>query len=340
MFFGGKPLIAMFARLPNPREVAVLHEPRPIKPLAEIEKPAISALWMLLASLAFASMGVFIKLGSSQFSVAETVFYRSIVALLFMQLYVSRNGLSLKTPNWWPQLFRSGIGCIAMMTYFTAISLIHLDTAVTLNYTSPLFMALILRLWFREPATGYDSSLLLIGFLGVVLLLKPVWDSQPTAGLMTGLMAGFLFSLAGLGVRHLGRLGESEWRTVYFFSLTCTIGGLIWVLAGSGFHKIDSRGFWLILGMGGSGLVAQNAMTCAFKRGKTLLVANLQYTTVMFACLFAFLMWGELLSFIEWVGATLIILSNVLMSVIPVLIKRMKASNDMPPPVAGEANAS
>jgi drug/metabolite transporter (DMT)-like permease len=307
---------------------AMIREPRPVKPLVEIEKPAVSALWMLLASLAFASMGVFIKLGSSQFSVAETVFYRSIVALLFMQFYVSRNGLSLKTAHWRAQVFRSGIGCIAMMTYFTAISLIHLDTAVTLNYTSPLFMALILRFWFREPATRFDSLLLLMGFAGVALLLKPVWGSQPPAGLLTGLMAGFLFSLAGLGVRQLGRLGEAEWRTVYFFSLTCTMAGLVWVLAGSGFHAVDIRGFWLILGMGGSGLVAQNAMTCAFKHGKTLLVANLQYTTVMFASLFGFLLWGELLSPVAWGGALLIISSNVFMSVIPILTKHMKAANN------------
>jgi drug/metabolite transporter (DMT)-like permease len=326
--------------LPNPKEIPLFKEPRPIKPLAEIEKPAISALWMLLASLAFASMGVFIKLGSSQFSVAETVFYRSIVALVFMQLYVNRNGLSLKTPHWRAQLFRSGIGCIAMMTYFTAISLIHLDTAVMLNYTSPLFIALILRHWFREPATRYDSALLLMGFLGVALLLQPAWGSQPPAGLLTGLMAGFLFSLAGLGVRQLGKLGEAEWRTVYFFSLTCSLGGLVWVLAGSGFHAVDIRGFWLILGMGASGLVAQNAMTCAFKRGKTLLVANLQYTTVMFASLFGFLLWGEHLSLMAWVGAILIISSNVLMSVIPMLIKRMRGANNMPSLVTHEADIS
>lgn len=315
------------------------NEPRPIKLLLETEKPVISAFWMLLASLAFASMGLFIKLGSSQFSVAETVFYRSIVALLFMQLYVSRGGLSLRTAHWRAQLFRSGIGCVAMMTYFTAISLIHLDTAVTLNYTSPLFMALILRLWFREPATRYDYSLLFIGFLGVALLLQPAWGNQPPAGLLTGLMAGFLFSLAGLGVRQLGRLGEAEWRTVYFFSLTCTLAGLIWVLAGSGFHPVNFRGFLLILGMGGSGLIAQNAMTCAFKRGKTLLVANLQYTTVMFASLFGFLLWRELLSLVAWGGVILIISSNVLMSLIPILIKRLKGGDDAPPPVTNKAEA-
>ena len=292
---------------------------------------------MLLASFAFAFMGLCIKLASSQFSVAETVFYRSIVALLFMQLYINRNGLSLKTAQWRAQLFRSGIGCIAMMTYFTAISLIHLDTAVTLNYTSPLFMALILRIWFREPATRYDTLLLLIGFIGVALLLQPAFGNQPPAGLLTGLMAGFLFSLAGLGVRQLGKLGEAEWRTVYFFSLICTVAGLVWVLAGSGFHAVDRRGLWLILGMGGSGLVAQSAMTCAFKLGKTLLVANLQYTTVMFASLFGFLILGEVLSLPAWIGAILIISSNVLMSAIPMLIKRLKGTNNTPLPITNKA---
>lgn len=74
--------------------------------------------------------------------------------------------------------------------------------------------------------------------------------------------------------------------------------------------------------MGGCGVIAQNAMTSAFKRGKTLLAANLQYTTVMFASLFGLLLWGETLALLAWVGIALIIGSNVLMSAAPLLAKR------------------
>lgn len=284
----------------------------------------MSALWMVVASLAFAGMGVFIKLGSAQFSVAETVFYRSLVALIVMQAFIFSKGYSLRTPHWKAHLFRSGIGCTAMMTYFTAIAMIPLATAVTLNYTSPLFMALILHLWFHEKGSRHAPLLLALGFMGVALLLQPSWEPVGPAGLFTGLFAGFLFALAGLGVRQLGKLGEVEWRTVYYFSLTCTLAGLIWVLVGSGFHSVDLKGFGLILGMGGCGVIAQNAMTSAFKKGKTLLVANLQYTTVMFASLFGLLIWQETLSFLAWCGISLIIGSNIVMSAAPMLEKRFR----------------
>ncbi|TXT22610.1 MAG: hypothetical protein FD134_2446 [Gallionellaceae bacterium] len=102
----------------------------------------MGALWMLVAGFLFGCMGVFVKLGAQYFSPNELVFYRSFVGLLMIYAVVRHRGLSLATRHWQPHLWRSVSGTIAMMLFFYCITVLPLATAVTLNYTSPLFLLL------------------------------------------------------------------------------------------------------------------------------------------------------------------------------------------------------
>lgn len=111
----------------------------------------MQSLWMIVASLLFACMGVCVKLGSAYFSTGELVFYRGFVGLLLMALLARWQGISYRTPHWRRQLSRGLSGTGSLMCYFFALGALPLATAVTLNYTSPLFVALLLALWFREP---------------------------------------------------------------------------------------------------------------------------------------------------------------------------------------------
>ncbi|GAB2180539.1 DMT family transporter [Denitratisoma sp. agr-D3] len=276
----------------------------------------MAILWMLLASLGFACMGVCIKLASPDLSAAEAVFYRGGIAWLLAQLYVLMRGHPIHTPHLKAHLLRAVVGCGGMATYFSAIAMIPLATAATLAYTSPLFMALILWLWYREPVRWRSSLLLLLGFAGVILLLQPTLQRDQWFGALVGLAAGVFAALAVLNVRRLGQLGEPEWRTVYYFSACSAVVGLAWTLAQGGFHPLEGRLLWLALGMGGFGYVGQMGLTIAFKRGKPLTVANLSYSTVVFASLFGVLLWQEVLPLVAWLGIALILLSGMLMTAI------------------------
>ena len=270
---------------------------------------------MVAASLLFACMGVCVKLGSSQFSSAELVFARGAVALLMIYAYVRFTGLSLATPHWRAHLNRGIAGFVALVMYFYAISMIPLATAVTLNYTSPLFLALLLAFWLRERVRPLLFVALAAGFAGVILLLRPSWNSGQLAGGLFGLGSGIIASVAHLNVRKLGELGEPEWRTVFYFSLIAAIGGLPWVLAGGWtqqrLHAIDMRGVLLLLGVGGFGALAQLGLTRAFKHGKTMVSASLAYSTVVFSTLFGMWLWDETPPFIALLGVGLILASGV-----------------------------
>ncbi|HUW39274.1 MAG TPA: DMT family transporter [Rhodocyclaceae bacterium] len=272
----------------------------------------MQSLWMVAASLLFACMGICVKLGSAQFSAAELVFYRGFVAMLLLFAYVRVAGLSLRTPYWRAHLTRGVAGFVSLVMYFYAISQIPLATAVTLNYTSPLFLALLLAFWQRERIRPLLFASLAAGFAGVALLLQPSFHSEEIAGGLFGLGSGIIASIAYLNVRRLGELGEPEWRTVFYFSLIAAVGGLPWVLVGHPFHAIDGRGAWLLTGVGAFGALAQLCMTRAYSRGRTMVAASLAYSTVVFASIFGNWLWQDSLPLLAWVGVGLIVASGVL----------------------------
>jgi len=271
----------------------------------------MNAIWMIAASFLFACMGVCVKLGAQQFSPGELVFYRGLIAAAIFGSYVGWRRLSLRTAAVAAHLRRGVAGVVALTAYFHAISLIPLATAVTLSYTSPLFLALLLVFWAREGQMPHLYSALAAGFLGVVLLLQPTLDRHHWAGGMLGLAAGAMSSVAYFNVRRLGELGEPEWRTVFFFSLLSALGGLPWLLASHSSAHADARGWLLVLGVGGFGAAAQWCMTKAYAGGRTLATASLAYSTVVFSSLFGLLVWRDTLSMTAWSGMALIVVAGI-----------------------------
>ncbi len=276
----------------------------------------MQSLWMIAASLLFACMGVCVKLGSAQFSAAELVFWRGFIATLILGSYVLAHRLPLATPHARTHVVRGLAGFVSLVMYFYAISLIPLAAAVTLNYTSPLFLALLLVLWLKEPVRRGFYGTLTAGFVGVIFLLQPTLGRDQWLGAVFGLGSGIVSSIAYLNVRRLGELGEPEWRTVFYFSALSALGGLPWMLAASPFHAVDLRGWLLLLGVGGFGVLAQLCMTAAYKRGKTLVSASLAYSTVIFSSAFGMLLWDETLPWSGWVGVVLIVASGLLATVL------------------------
>lgn len=269
------------------------------------------SLWMLVAAFFFAIMGVLVKIASIKFSSAELVFYRSLFGLAFIFSYVKIKRLSLKTPYLSKQMSRSIIGFISMVMFFYAIGQLPLATSITLNYTSPLAMATILTFALKEKPRKILIFALMTGFLGVTLLLKPsIHHDELLAGGL-GLLSGLLAGLVYVHVTQLGRAGEPDWRTVFYFSLVCTIGGGAWMLIHH-FNPITWQDAPILIGLGLCATIAQLAMTRAYRTGNPLVVGSLAYSTVVLASLFGILIWKELLSADRWLAIAIIISSGVM----------------------------
>ena len=188
------------------------------------------SLWMLVAALGFATMGALVKVGSAKFSSAELVFYRSLFGFLLIFTLIRIKRLPIKTPHLNKQLARALIGFVALLMFFYAISHLPLATAITLNYTSPLFLAAFMPFMLLERPKKILYLAILMSFIGIILLLKPSFAREDLLAGIVGLCSGIGAGLAYVHVKQLGNLHEPDWRTVFYFTLISTIGAGIWML--------------------------------------------------------------------------------------------------------------
>ncbi|OAM52824.1 hypothetical protein A7981_05130 [Methylovorus sp. MM2] len=279
--------------------------------LTKLKDAKLGSLWMLVAAFFFAIMGVLVKIGAQKFSAAELVFYRSLFGLVFIYALTRIRRLPLATPLLSKHMWRAVLGFISLLLFFYAISELPLATAVTLNYTSPLFMASLTPFFLNQRPKKILFAAIILGFIGVTLLLKPTLHIDQLIAGALGLCSGILAGIVYIHVAQLGRAGEPDWRTVFYFTLVCTIGGALWMLLHR-FTPIDGLDALLLLSLGLVATIAQLALTRAYRTGHPLVVGSLAYTTVVLASLFGIVLWGETLSFDSWLAIGLIIISGII----------------------------
>jgi S-adenosylmethionine uptake transporter len=188
----------------------------------------MSPSWLIvLASLLFATMGACVKVASHDYGSGEIVMYRGLVGALVIGIVSRWRGDSLRTTVPAQHFLRSLSGVIALCLWFYAIGKLQLATAVTLNYTSSLWLALFVLggavTARRKPSDLALALMALAGFVGVVLVLQPtIAREQWWAGLV-GLLSGVVSAAGYLQVAALGRAGEPESRIVFYFS----VGGIL-----------------------------------------------------------------------------------------------------------------
>ncbi len=282
----------------------------------------MQALWMVLASFLFASMGVCVKLASSNFNAFELVLYRGLVGMVFMALIVQARGSGLSTRFPGMQAWRSLIGVISLIAWFYAIAYLPLATAVTLNYMSSIWVAAFLiggaLLYSRgpmQPRQGLLMLTVLTGFGGVVMILRPTLEQNQLFAGLIGLMSGLLAALAYIQVTALGRVGEPEERTVFYFALGSALGGGIGVMF-TGLSEWNWEAAVWLLPIGVLASIAQWCMMRAYSQGPTLVAANLQYSGIVFAALYSLLLFGDQIPLLGWLGMLVIVVSGVVATVL------------------------
>jgi S-adenosylmethionine uptake transporter len=278
---------------------------------------------MLFASFTFSIMSVCVKLASSTYSISEIVLYRGIVGTLFLAVFIKLQGGTFKTRFPWHHVWRGTIGVVALWMWFYAIGRLPIATGMTLNYTSPIWIAAYLFGigWWRGNSRfewGLATAVI-FSFIGVTLLLRPSINANQGLAGAIGLASGMLSALAYLQVRQLGQMGEPEYRVVFYFSLTGLVAGILGSFAESGFTRVPAlmphthslKGIGLLLAIGITATVAQIAMTRAYRLGKTLVTANLQYTGIVFSSIWGVVLWGDLLDWTGWTGIAIILASGI-----------------------------
>jgi len=271
-------------------------------------------LWMLIATLFFSLMGTTVKLGSEYFSPIELVFYRSAISLIFIFFIMNINKVTIKTDYLILHFKRSLVGFISLLLFFYAIGHLPLSTAISLNYTSPLFLGILLPFILNRKLNYKVYAMVLIGFIGVFLILKPTFNDESIYAGVIGLFSGLGAAVAYLYLTQLGQLKEPDIRTVFYFTLISTIGSAF-LLINQEIHTPRINDFKVLIGLGASATIAQIAITRAYRVGNTLGNASLSYLTIIFSAFIGILLFKEIIDYVSIFGMLLIITSGTFVSI-------------------------
>ena len=277
----------------------------------------MQALWMVLASFLFATMGVGVKIASESFTTTELVLYRGIVSMIFMGVVMRAQGVSMRTLVVAMQAWRSLTGVLSLGAWFYAIAHLPLATAMTLNYMSGVWIAAFIVggaiLYGKPERQGPLLATVLAGFIGVVLTLRPTIDQNQLFAGVIGLLSGLGAALAYLQVTALGRVGEPEARTVFYFAAGSAVAGGIGLLFTdlTPWAEVSWQAAAWLVPIGVLAAAGQWCMTRAYSHGSTLVVANLQYSGIVFASVYSLLLFGDKIALIGWLGIVVIVASGL-----------------------------
>jgi drug/metabolite transporter (DMT)-like permease len=278
-------------------------------PVADRILPAIAL--RLVSVVCLATMAALIKLaeiGGAHLS--EILFFRQAVGVpLVAAIIAAGPGLAtIRTGQLSAHIVRAVVGLTSMTCLFTAVTLLPLAESTTLQFTIPIFATILGALVLKEP-TGWHRWLAVItGFVGVIIVARPGTGHFAFWGTIAGISAGFLTAVVSILLRRIGRT-ESAFTTVFWFA---SLSMIPLSIAYAFDHRDHPLHIWLLLiGVGVAGNLGQIALTSALKLGPVSIVVPMDYSTLIWATLFGWLLFGALPSVTTWIGAPVIIGSGL-----------------------------
>jgi drug/metabolite transporter (DMT)-like permease len=270
------------------------------------------AIALRLASIfLFTSMAACIKLCEQKYPTSQIVFFRSFFALFPLLPLIYLAGLkSLHTKRPLGHLGRGILGLAAMSATFFALPRLELATYITLNFTMPLFAAVLAVLWLKEKLKPSQALALLCGFAGVLLILRPDLGLANYA-VLVALLGAFLVAIVMIVVRQLTAT-ENSLSIVVWFTLFCTAVSAA-VMAFE-FVPLTLRDVLLLSSAGLIGGIAQIWLTQSFRYGNVSQLGGLEYTGLLWATLFGYFLWQEVPDSYTLIGAGIIIASGLYMA--------------------------
>jgi len=261
------------------------------------------------SSLLFALAGAAVKVASASVPNVMVVFLRSLFGLLALVPLLVHGGIDeLRTPYPRQQVTRALAGLAAMYCFFYAIAHLPLAEAMMLNYSSPMWIPFIAWIWLGEPLNRRIGWAVATGFVGVGLILKPgIGFFSPAA--LVGLASGVMTATAMVAIRGLARF-EPTIRIVFYFGIVCSIASFFPALLD---WRAPSPSGLALLGLVGVLTTSgQLLLTRAYSLAPAARIGPFTYSTVVFAAILGWALWGEVPDLLSLVGALLVALAGVL----------------------------
>jgi drug/metabolite transporter (DMT)-like permease len=261
----------------------------------------------LLAILMLSTMGALIKLVETRGAhLVEIMLFRQFFAIpLVLAWVVVGPGLaSLKTRHFGLHVSRSAVGLTGMVFNFGAVLLLPLAEATTFGFTVPIFATILGALVLKEPTGWHRWG----AVLGVLIVTQPGSSHIPLGGALVGLTAALFVAIVAIQLRQLGRT-ESPATTVFWFSTLSVPPLLIGYAFVAAPHDWQTFALLILIGFVGGG--AQLALTASLRFAPVSAVVPMDYSSLIWATLYGYLLFGVLPGPWTWVGAPIIIASGL-----------------------------
>ena len=275
--------------------------------IAPADSPRIAVLWMIFGSVCFGTMNALVKWTAFHADVWMIIMVRSAVIALAVAIFAASRGLSLKVSDKRKMLLRCVVGLTAMILYFTALGRIPIGQAVTLQYTAPLFVALLSGRVIRERVEPMVALLVGSAFAGIVLIVSPDLSSIDSDALLA-LGSGFFAAMAYMYVREL-RNTDSASSVVFWFAAFSVVGSTFQALPDVAGLEWKTVAALIGIGIGAGG--GQVGITMAYHRANAAWVSAFSYLTVIVATFYGFTLFNETLGASDWLGGLLIVGSGI-----------------------------
>lgn len=266
----------------------------------------------LLAVALLSTLSALIKLAETRGVVlVETMFFRQLCAVPVVLGYMMIAGPGLgavRTANFRGQLTRAATGTTGMIFTFGAVMLLPLAEATALSFTVPIFATILGALLLGEPTGVHRWAAVIAGFIGVLIVTQPGNGDVSIAGALVGLTASLFIAIVAIQLRQIGRT-DLPVTTVFWFSVLSLVPlGLAYPFFA---RAHDPLTFLILAGMGVTGGLGQIAFTAALRFAPVSSVMPMDYSGLIWATLYGWVLFGVLPTPWTWVGAPVIIASGL-----------------------------
>lgn len=272
-------------------------------------KPIMTAIVMvLIGSLLFVIQDSGIKWLTAELAVLQIIFVRGLFGIVFLYSGTKLLGgqIDMKVHQPWLLLFRTSVNVFSWCLFFTGLKYLELATATALFFSFPLFLTALSVPILKEQVGLRRWSAIIIGFIGVVLMTKPGGGFQWPMLLM--LSAAFCWALVALATRKLGE--QQSAQSILFYTLL-GFASTMWIPQIWLWQPMDSDALMLITFVALIGVAAQFLITKAYTLANPSITSPFEYTGLVWAAMFGYIIWTDIPDWISVFGGLLIVGSGV-----------------------------
>lgn len=249
--------------------------------------------------------------GQQGVSAPEMIFWRQAMSVPVLLAWLAATGKLkvLATRRMATHARRAAVGTIGLFCNVSAAMLLPLPEATTLGFTAPLFAVLITALIVKDKVGQWRWTAVVLGFVGVIIIAQPGQTPVPALGVAAGLGAGVIVAIVSFQIRDLART-EEPISCVFWFAF---YGSAMTAILLPIYMTPHSPAAWLLLvGVGLTGTVAQFLIAASLRHGQVATVVAMDYTALIWATLYGFLIWDHVPPSTTWLGAPVVICAGLL----------------------------